>query len=199
MTPAARISVACLALAAPALADGPAGLGERAQSILTAENLFGSLETDTERGEDRRTSLTQKYMPGGGLSQLGYHRVVAPRVTLGANLHAYRVKIDDADSASWGVMLRPRVGYALPLSPLFAVWPRGGLLLAHGGGHDTQTTALAAGVDALVALTPAPHVGIFGGLLFEAPLWGRHKTEGRDSQRYLLSQTGLTVGALVDF
>ncbi len=199
MRHAARAALLCLAVSTLAAADPAPGFGVRSPSILTVENLFGSLELNQKTGdEDRSSSLTQRYVPGSGLTQLGYHRVISPQVTLGANALVVRAKTDGSDATTFAA-LRPRIGYALPLSSAFGVWLRGGVLVAHRRAGDSRATALSAGVDALVTVTPAPHFGLFGGLLFESPLWGRAKREGRDSEKFELTSTGLTVGLLVDF
>lgn len=198
---AVRVAVLCLAVTASASADPVPGLGVRDRNIITAENLFGSLELNQKTGDDNEKeagSVTQRYVPLAGLTQLGYHRVISDQVTLGMNVLVGRSKADGSD-ANVAAYLRPRVGYTLPLSPTFSVWLRGGVLVAHERAGEDRRSALSGGADVLVALTPAPHVGLFGGLLFEAPLWGRSKTSGRDSEKYELTSTGLTVGALVDF
>lgn len=195
----ARVALLCLAASARAWAEAPAGLGARAPNIVTVENLFGALELNSKAGDDDDTaSLTQRYVPTSGLTQLGYHRVVAPRVTVGANVLALRAKSGDADAMT-AAFLRPRLGYTLPLSSALSAWLRGGVLVAHQRDGDSRYTALSAGVDVLVAVTPAPHVGLFGGILFESPLWGRSKRDGHDSEKHELTSTGLSVGALVDF
>lgn len=187
------------AIASPAWADLPMGFGVRDRNVLTAENLFGSLELNEKRGDDKETqSVTQHYMPIGGITQLGYHRVLDGQLTLGANVYATRTKRDEQD-ASTTLLLRPRVGYALPVSPAFGVWLRGGVLLAHQGREGSSAKAVSGGVDVLVVATPAPHFGVFGGILFEAPLWGRYSPKSGDSVKYELSSSGLTLGVLVDF
>lgn len=189
-----------LASSSPALADPAPVFGARDRNVLTAENIFGSLELNEKRGEDKDTSsFTQHYMPFAGLTQLGYHRVLeGNQLTLGINVYASRVKEEGGD-AQFVALLRPRVGYVLPVSPLFALWLRGGVLVAHQQSEGGKANALSAGVDVLGVVTPAPHVGIFGGILFEAPVWGRAKPRDGESVKYQISSSGLTIGALVDF
>ena len=105
--------------------------------------------------------------------------------------------------------LAPRVGYILPLSDMFAFWPRGGLTFAtlstRSPDRDVTTTnsftQWAVNLEAMFALLPVTNFYFLAGPVLDIPLTGTAKREearpGRvDTQSTDFSSfhTGLTVG-----
>lgn len=88
-----------------------------------------------------------------------------------------------------GIVLAPRVGYAIPLSPKFAIWPRAGITYSNywASGEDEgldgpveETTTLTftdLTIEGMLAVTPAPNVAIVFGPFLDLALAGSVVTE----------------------
>jgi hypothetical protein len=103
---------------------------------------------------------------------------------------------DEEDQPSIdGVVFAPRVGFAVPLSPVFAIWPRAGI--THSvywaseendlGGGETETTKLTLfftdlTIEGMVAVTPAPNVAIIFGPYLDLGLAGGVTSETQPDQ-----------------
>lgn len=188
------------------------GFGRRAHNIVVLDDLFGyadpSFKAENDEGEDR--SVDPFIHSGTGffpmqVIQLGYHYALDNGLTLGSGIGFWYLKDsdegdDDEGSSILHLEARPRIGYALPLSPMFAFWPRAGVgFFRRGfsaGDDDVSYWAMSADIDALMVLTPAPHFGITGGLKFSIPLAAGF-SEGDLDGSY--SMTSMTFGLLTDF
>lgn len=88
-----------------------------------------------------------------------------------------------------GIMIAPRVGFGVPLSPLFTVWPRAGITHSvywasqedEDGGETVEATQTLQftelSLEGMVAVTPAPNVAIIFGPYLDLGLTGSLVTE----------------------
>ena len=105
--------------------------------------------------------------------------------------------------------IAPRVGYILPLSDMFAFWPRGGLSFhtLSNKSPDTDVTTTnsfnqwAINLEAMFALVPVQNFFFLAGPVIDIPLTGTIKSEttrgGRTdstSNDFSSFHTGLSVG-----
>lgn len=93
-----------------------------------------------------------------------------------------------------GLMFAPRVGYAIPLSPKFAIWPRAGLTHTvywaseeDDDGPETVETSQTLQftdltLEGMVAVTPVPNVAIVFGPFLDLGLTGSVSTETTPDQ-----------------
>jgi hypothetical protein len=111
-------------------------------------------------------------------------------------------------------MISPRVGYVIPISPLFAFWPRGGITFFTLGTETTnmgpmpvttkrRTNGFSADIEAMFVLTPVSHFGITFGPIVDLPLSGSRSVSQEppdptpppdDKVKY--TNYGLNVGVL---
>jgi hypothetical protein len=88
------------------------------------------------------------------------------------------------------VILAPRIGYAIPIGDLFAIWPRGGLTYwnyrytvrtPNNDGMWTETKYSADGTEAslevMATILPVDHMAILVGPYFDIPLGGGDQTK----------------------
>jgi hypothetical protein len=129
---------------------------------------------------------------------------------------------DEEDQPSIdGVVFAPRVGFAVPLSPAFAIWPRAGI--THSvywvseendvGGGETVTTKQTLfftdlTLEGMIAATPVPNVAIIFGPYLDLGLAGGVTTETQPDQTpsgfetdtdWNYTSYGLTAGIAVVF
>ncbi len=166
--------------------------------------------------------------------RVGFDYTIIDRLTLGGSI-AFATQLGSSNTQEQGggsvsqdaakstyFALAPRIGYILPLSDLFAFWPRAGLSfnLLHtstpefGNGrganvtNSTNTSLWALSLEPLFVLTPVQHFGFFAGPVLDIPLTGSTKTEttttppGGPAQTQSLSRDysslhfGITAGLL---
>jgi len=74
------------------------------------------------------------------------------------------VTLTDDGLTTTDIVLAPRVGYWFELTPLLALWPRGGLSLASSStstdATDRSEQLLALTLDVPLVITPVPRLGI---------------------------------------
>lgn len=190
------------------------GFGRRASNIIVLDDVLGYVDQSfkvKEGGEEESVrSSGPEYSSGTGffpsrVIRLGYHYAMDNGLTLGSGVGVWYAKEtsgEDDKSSVLHLEARPRIGYALPLTPAFAFWPRAGVGYWHrtmsGGDDDLSLWALTADIDVLCVISPAPHFGITGGLKFSIPMTGG-ASSGGDSIDGSHTMTSLALGLLTDF
>lgn len=111
---------------------------------------------------------------------------VVPQLSVGGSL-AFFSQSGDADSD--GVLFAPRVGYAIPLSRVFAFWPRGGITLYDVGNRSVFGPA----GEAMFLALPSPNWGILFGATLDLGLFG---SVGNDNDYSDISFAIPAVGVL---
>ncbi len=111
-----------------------------------------------------------------------------------------------------GFLLAPRVGYATMLSDAFGLWPRAGITYysltasdeIDAGGtvskFESSETGLALDLEGMLAYSPASHVAIIGGPVFDLPLSGTDEnttTTGATTTTTKQDDTFMDFGVLV--
>ncbi len=92
---------------------------------------------------------------------------VIDQLSIGGSLGFYAQSGDpDGD----GLIIAPRVGYAIPLSDLFTFWPRGGI--SYYDQDDNNLFALSG--EAMFVLTPHPNWGILLGATLDIGVAGNY-------------------------
>jgi hypothetical protein len=163
--------------------------------------------------------------------RVGFDYVIIPNLTIGGNLVAVfsaggssKTEISfnngttnttsTSNPSVIGFGIAPRVGYILPLTDMFSLWPRGGLSYyiasssqSQGGNSTSETiNQLALDLEPTFVVTPLPHVGFTASLDVDIPLTGgisdnvtgggvSSTTSGHSAVFYL----GLDLGMLVYF
>lgn len=127
---------------------------------------------------------------------------------------------DEEDQPTFnGIVLAPRVGYAFPLSPTFAIWPRLGFTYSNywtsaedeaaDGTTVEETTTLSFGnltIEGMLAFTPVPNVAIVFGPFLDLGLFGSVTNESEPDPTPIDTETdlkytsfGITSGIAVVF
>jgi hypothetical protein len=144
--------------------------------------------------------------------RLAFDYTIIDRLTLGGSI-AFAVTpgagVDSKDGAGRTVStdaatttyfsIAPRVGYILPLSEMFAFWPRGGLsfhtLSTKAPDQNTTRTdsfnQWAINLEAMFALVPVQNFFFLAGPVIDIPLTGTTKSE--------VTRNGATVSQSNDF
>ena len=195
-----------------------APFGARAKNIVVVDHLAGFVHEArvfSGLGADASTANLYGVMGVPPISRLGYHRVVAGRITLGLGIHyadqTTAISQSGAQVRSWG--FAPRVGFVQPLHRLFSLWLRGGftyLNFSTPGSTSFDTTGtptstpnlsewhVALGAEAQLVFTPAENVGFTVGPTIEWGIAG-NQTAGTVSQQIRWRLYGITLGLLADF
>lgn len=168
-------TVGCLLVlfAGRASAEEPT-FGDAGHVAISAERLFGYVHasrTQTVAGMD--TTASQDYFtlltnPVGAVSGYGWPRIgidafVTNGLSVGGALGFFYLS-NQNDTASTGFLLAPRIGYAVPVGPSVAIWPRAGVTYWHisnnpsGTGTDTSSSAVAVTIEVPVTILLAPRV-----------------------------------------
>lgn len=179
------------------------GFGKRARNVIVLESLFGyANETETLRLDNRNSTVETFASEGVGffparMVRFGYHYIGGSQITIGSGFGLWDSKQIGPHDNAISFEIRPRVGYALPLSSYFALWPRAGLSFIYRRlGADGTVWALSPGLDLFAVVTPAKHIGIVAGLDFGIGVVGRYRN---DSHNFTHDSIGFAVGLLVDF
>lgn len=160
----------------PAIPEVPAGtpaamFGAEGQ-IAISSDVGLSIEHRTVSGEGGSTT-TMQLRPG-----LDYF--IIDNLTIGGFLGLDYVKVPTGDTTSFA--LGPRLGYNIPFSPSFSVWPRIGFSFAHitqttevdptGDDDSISSTSLALNLFAPVMFHPVEHFFLGFGPAFDVDLTG---------------------------
>ncbi|HEX4405079.1 MAG TPA: hypothetical protein VH560_09645 [Polyangia bacterium] len=213
-----RVSTGAFVIATLSLlASGSARADEQAQEpafgrahgfAISAERLFGFVHaetTTTMNGIDNTETFNSFSLLGNGsgdrtiysLPRVGFDWFVVRNLSLGASVSyfrlsdAYNNNSVNGDVVS-GVLLAPRVGYAIPLSRVASLWPRVGLTLAHftdeykeasstGSGTVTETATTnlyALTIEVPLVLTVAPHLFVTAAPILDLGLGGSSSLSG---------------------
>jgi hypothetical protein len=203
---ALAIAVSSIATVTPALAQD---FGKTGQIMISAERLFGltfpSVTTEDGGSGNKstvsRTNIALLFPPLSAV-QSPYE---IPRAAIDFNaasgftvggaigflsstgktktepVNAPSTERDDATITMF--LFSPRVGYALPLGPIFAFWPRVGVTYYNIGTERTTTGAMpttvktsnsgfAVDIEPMFVITPVNHFGITVGPTVDLPLSG---------------------------
>lgn len=196
----------------------PAPFGLRASNIVVVDHLAGFVHEArvfSDLGADASTANVYGLMGVPPIVRVGYHRVVAGRVTVGVGVHyadqTSALAQGGGQVKTWG--FSPRVGFVQPLHRFFSLWLRGGftyLSFSTPGstsfdatGNPTSTDDesewhLAVGAEAQLVFTPAENVGFTVGPTIEWGIAGS-QTVGALTQQVRWRLYGITVGLLADF
>lgn len=137
--------------------------------------------------------------------RVGFDYVVIPNLTVGGDLVVFftlggssgqdttapngtQTTVKGDNPGTWLFGVAPRVGYILPLTDLFAFWPRGGLsfyttsskVTVNNNPQTTRTSSVnqfALDLDPQFVITPVPHFGFTVGVTVDIPITGGHSTE----------------------
>jgi hypothetical protein len=123
--------------------DTPVGFGHAHQIVISSERLFGYVHASTTRsvgGMDVTSTsdnITFFSNPLAGLTstysmpRVAFDGFAIDGLSLGASASFFSSSLPSANGTNstsfMGFMLTPRIGYALPLSRVVALWPRAGL------------------------------------------------------------------------
>ena len=182
--------------------------GESGTLALGVDRLFGfhyATETQEAAGVETSDSVTSIALLGKAaiLSIAEYPRLSAdyfvdPGISLGGSL-MYASYSPDSDGAtldtSAGIfVVSARVGYATMFNENVGLWPRIGLTYGHmstsvkgtnsaGGSLDAESSGsqLLLDLEAMLIVSPAPHVGFTLGPTFDYELSRSAETDGEDT------------------
>jgi hypothetical protein len=227
-----------LGVSGTALADGSFGKG--GQMVLSAERIFGvnitSTTTEDSAGTgkttDTRTNLALFWPPLAAIPSpysiphLAFDYIIPGGFSIGGsigfNSSSGTTKTEptggmstEHDDASVTVLaFAPRAGYAMPLAPFVAFWPRAGITYysiktetTSTGAAPTTTTTTLSGIglnlEPMFVLSPTDHFGIVGGPVIDIPLSGTTSTErtpqvgaASADNKVKFMDYGITVGVL---
>jgi hypothetical protein len=172
------------------------------------------------------------YINPFAMPMLSFHGVIGPGVTLGGGI-GYAATSGDHETidTSTGATMKsddpkrsafafsPKVGYLASFSPVFAIWPRGGITywsqqseetasVCDGLGNctDQTVTSSLSGVsldlDFMFVLSPVPHVGIVFGPVADIGVSGTRKVDpsgGTPDLDVKVSNFGLAAGIALLF
>jgi hypothetical protein len=145
---------------------GPAATPRLAADVFVIQGLSlgGSLIYSSQSGSNERTLTPADVPPGNNVGSR------------------------DAPSLST-VILAPRIGYAIPIAEIFAIWPRAGLTYWNyryrtrtpdNNGTWTETKYSADGtelsLEVMATLLPLEHMAILIGPYFDIPIGGGDRT-----------------------
>ena len=189
-------TVACLLvlLAGRASAEEPT-FGDAGHVAISAERLFGYVHasrtqtvagTEMTASQDYFTLLTN---PVGAVSGYGWPRIgidafVTRGLSIGGALGFFYLS-DQVRDSSTGFLLAPRIGYALPVGPSLAIWPRAGVSTWHvsnnpsGTGTDSSSSAVAVTIEVPVTILLAPRVAFTIGPTVDIGVGGSSLRDGR--------------------
>jgi hypothetical protein len=209
---ACAITLSLTAMSAPALADD--GFGKTGQIILSADRLFGltfpSVTAEDGASGDKQTiSRTDVSLLFPPLSEVQSPYEI-PRAAIDFNVASgftvggaigYMTSSGKSkrEPAMGGMSVEtdlptltmlsfsPRVGYALPIAPLFGFWPRVGITYFNIGTSSTSTgmipvtrktttTGFGVDIEPMFVFSPVSHFGITGGPVIDIPLSGTSST-----------------------
>jgi hypothetical protein len=197
------VSVPAGAWAQAPEASGPE-LGQTGRVAISAERLFGfnySTETESMNGVDlQTTTATGASLFGDPVGTLGtffsFPRLavdafVIPGLSVGAAVSVFHLSLSSTpmggtslDQSITGLVLAPRIGYAIRISSAFAVWPRAGLSFIYASSDTTamgmsqgtsSSSVFAATVEVPFGFTVAPRIVIVFGPTLDVGLTGSNK------------------------
>jgi hypothetical protein len=222
-----------------AFAEGSFGKG--GQMVFSADRLFGlefsSVSSESTAGggktTDSTTSIALFWPPLSALQSpyqiphLAFDYIIPGGLTVGGSIGfvsgsgktksepaAGGVSVENDDPTTTILAFAPRVGYALPLTPLFSFWPRGGITYYSiksertSGGmvpttNKTTTSGLGFDLEPMFVLSPADHFGFVAGPVVDIPLSGTTSREQsppsatpQPDTKVKFLNYGLTIGVL---
>jgi hypothetical protein len=209
----APLSLACVALAGPAAAEG-SSFGGRAHTVLVLDNLAGAMNSTYGTKDDPTERGISSFGTAAGIyaysvvTRFGVHQFVTDSISLGGGFH-YSDRGASLDSLGIGstiFALSPRVGVSVPISDTSAFWFRAGVTYLHSSYKNSAGSSydLMLGGEIYYVYTPVEHFGITLGPVIE---WGvagsltrKSTTTGAessvDTRRRMF---GVAFGFLFDF
>jgi hypothetical protein len=196
--------------------DDVAPFGDRAPNVVVVDHMIGFVHVARvfpDLGGDTFSGNYFGVMGVAPIARVGYHRIVARRVSIGLGVHyadqsAAPGQVSGSPVKTWG--LSPRIGFVLPLHRLLAIWLRGGVtylsssqpgttdFVAGKSTPDESDWTLSLGAEAQAVFTPIEHVGFTFGPTIEWGIAG-HLTQGTQDHPLRWRLYGVTFGLLVDF
>jgi hypothetical protein len=180
-------------------------LGGQGDFVIGAERVFGfySVNVDWDgpgNGNNDYDATSAGLGFQGPVSVLAIPRVgldyfIVDSLSLGGNIGFYSNNGDGGADQS-GLLFAPRVGYAVPFSPEWGIWPRGGLTYVSINDPDFSVGALSAELP--LYFMPAPNVGFFTSLMLDIGLTGNREAGG-DDYDYTEQLIGLGFGMFARF
>jgi hypothetical protein len=205
---ALAIAVSSFATVAPAFAqDG--GFGKTGQIMLSADRLFGlsfpsvAIEDGDSHNKttSSRTNISLLFPPLSlvqspyEIPRAAFDVNVASGFTVGGAigfLSSTGKKVEPAmgaappdreDATITMFLFSPRLGYVIPITPMFAFWPRAGITYFNIGSESTSTGmnpvttkttigGFAVDIEPMFVITPVNHFGITVGPTVDIPLSG---------------------------
>ena len=162
-----------------ARAEDPGRFGQSGQVVLSVERLTGFLHVEQE---SRSTATNEVYLLASPLGAIGAY--TWPRVGfdgfvidgLSVGIAASYTHVAQGNSTADLLQAAPRVGYAAPLSPSVAIWPRAGLTFTESlGDGDVDESLLALTLEVPFALQIAPHAAILVGPTLDLGIAATHR------------------------
>lgn len=150
--------------AEPARAQEEAPFSQRGRIVVALDNLGGFVHEDMSEPNSSAPGTGANVwgvFPLSPVARFGVHGFVVGGLSVGGS-----IMYSDSDRTfllQQGTTLgvAPRIGYAIPFSPVLALWIRGGITYwdtgLSGGGSEWQ---LAPGGEAYLVITPVSHFGI---------------------------------------
>jgi hypothetical protein len=169
-----------------------------------AQNLADQVSTATFGNKGQVAiagDFTVSFLHANGTSTLvlapAIDYFIAPQLSLGGQVSFEYSSFDPGSSSSFG--LAPRVGYNIPLAPMFSLYPRAGFSFRHatfspGGGTSRDANLLGLFVFAPFLFHPVPHFFVGFGPSLSGDIAG-----GNDADHFLTFGLESTVGGYFDY
>jgi hypothetical protein len=182
---AATVGLASLASNANAQEAAPgAPFGTRAQNVLAVDEIAGFFRETYSYPDANNSSETGLIRFGShtgvlGLNEtvrFGYHRFIAPDVSLGAGLHylSRDIGLEIGSGNETTVGISPRIGFVFAATSAGALWFRVGFQYYHHSiGDNSSAWELGPGAELFYVVTPFDHFGITIGPVVELQLAGK--------------------------
>jgi hypothetical protein len=194
--------------AQPATAD----FGHKGQFVISGERLFGLVAssistTRTQNNVEEKT--TQSYTTFNllmnptspttyAVPRVGFDYLPIDGLTVGGSL-GFSTSSGEVEREEDGTsvtqdtgsgstfLLAPRAGYVFMFTPVFGIWPRGGITFVHMSGEDedgypkVSRNRLALTMEVPFVVTPIPHVGFTFAPTLDLGLTGSDKVTDVDN------------------
>lgn len=162
------------------------GFGTRAENVLVIDEFAGFYRETVYSPDDPKSDEIGWWRFGShtgffGINQttrFGYHRFVAPNISVGAGLHFIDHDQSSIVTRQSVLGLSPRVGFVFASSEGGALWLRFGFQYHHYSLQgDVTAWELGPGVELFYVITPFEHFGITLGPTMELGLAGNYTTK----------------------
>jgi hypothetical protein len=235
-------------LAAPSVLAQEPGIGRAGTFAISAERLMGyswsktKTEGEVDPGDidvDTENSRTQfDFLARGTVEnpfvapRLAFDYFVIDGLSIGGAIAYYSTNEEtetdiegfadpfESETRSSGFLIAPRVGYLYMFSPMFGIWPRGGITYTSGSSEDEngdgpddddelEANAFDLTLEGMFVIAPVPHAGFTLGPTFDIPLAGSGEVtlgnggpggpQSGDLDKVRITSIGIQAGVLVWF